>query len=89
MKYTTGTGQKLIVHDEADCSGKCPIHAPSIDWPTNWRDEWGFMEVICPCGVGYPSPDDKSKEAVEHAFGCCGNAECLAKWNKAKGEKNA
>lgn len=83
--FTTGTGQKLRVHTKADCRtpDKCPIHAPSIDWKTHFREDWGFMEVICPCGVGFPSPDDKSKNAMTHAFGCCGNDDCLKIWDEA------
>lgn len=83
-KYTTGMGQKLTVHNKEDCKGSCPIHNPSIDWPTNWRDDWGFMEAICPHGVGYPHPDDQSEEALNHAFGTCGSVKCLNNWRNAK-----
>jgi len=81
MKYTTGTGQKMTVHDKGDCKGKyCSIHNPSMDWPTNWRPDWGFMEYICPCGVGYPAPEQTYKHL---GFGTCGNAECLEKYEEA------
>ena len=75
-EYTTGTGQKILVHDRADCSGYCPIHWPSDhhmrDWPTNWRSDWGaFMERICPHGIGHPDPDDKNADPVHGCDGCC------------------
>ena len=82
MKYTTGAGQKLEVHDKADCrGGYCTIHNPSMDWPTLWRDDWRFMEYTCPCGVGYPAPEDDVSEG--HAFGTCGNPECWAEYKEA------
>jgi hypothetical protein len=49
------------VHDREDCSGACPIHAPSDhhmrEWPLHWRDDRRLMERICPHGVGHPDPD--------------------------------
>ncbi len=64
-KYTTGTEQKIYVHDKVDCEargGHCVIHSPSDhhmkDWPTNWREDRKLMERICKCGVGHPDPDD-------------------------------
>ena len=62
-KYTTGTGQHVLVHDEKDCEGhNCCIHNPSDhhmkNWPTHWRDDRGLMERICPHGIGHPDPDD-------------------------------
>jgi hypothetical protein len=62
-KYTTGTGQNILVHDRSDCKNQyCCIHNPSNhkmkDWPTHWRDDRGIMERICKCGVGHPDPDD-------------------------------
>ena len=62
-KYTTGTGQNIIVHDEADCKGRyCCIHNPSDhimkDFPTHYRSDRGLMERICKHGVGHPDPDD-------------------------------
>lgn len=82
MKYTTGVGQKMNVHDKGDCKGGyCTIHNPSMDWPTCWREEWEFMEYICPCGVGYPAPEDEGGNG--HAFGTCGKGECWAKYKEA------
>lgn len=62
-RYTTGTGQKLLVHSRADCKGEhCVIHNPSNhkmrDWPTHWRWDRYLMERICPHGIGHPDPDD-------------------------------
>ncbi len=62
-KYTTGTGQKIKVHDRSACAGEfCPIHNPSNhhmkNWPTHWRDDRRIMERICEHGIGHPDPDD-------------------------------
>lgn len=62
-KYTTGTGQEMLVHDKADCKGRnCSIHNPSDhplkDCPTHWRSDRALMERICEHGVGHPDPDD-------------------------------
>lgn len=61
--YTTGTGQKLLVHTLADCTGEnCVIHNPSDHpmkgFPTHWRSDRALMERICPHGIGHPDPDD-------------------------------
>jgi len=82
-KYTTGAGQHLVVHKKGNCRGEyCPIHNPSMDWPTLWRSDWGgFMEYICPCGVGYPAPEDES--AAGHVFGTCGNTTCMEEYQAA------
>jgi hypothetical protein len=87
-KYTTGTGQKILVHNKDDCFGdNCCIHNPSDhimkDWPTHWRQDRMMMERICKCGVGHPDPDDLAfKKAMAEKFerktydsgvhGCCG-----------------
>ncbi len=86
--YETGTGQLLQVHAREDCSGRCPIHAPSNHSlrtvPTHWRDDRGLMERICEHGIGHPDPDDlyfrvTHGEGVEGAGvhgcdGCCREA---------------
>ncbi len=61
--WTSGTGQKLLVHAKETCSGEfCCIHNPSqhhmSDWPLHYRNDRGIMERICKCGVGHPDPDD-------------------------------
>ena len=75
-KWTSGTGQKIMVHDREICEGQiCPIHNPSDhhmrDWPTNWRYDRGMMERICPCGVGHPDPDDRAEDTIHGCCGCC------------------
>jgi hypothetical protein len=82
-EYTTGAGQKILVHSSDECrGGYCTIHNPSMTWPTEWRSGWGgFMEYTCKCGVGYPAPEDKGAEG--HVFGCCGNPECLREYREA------
>ena len=81
MRYTTGAGQKLVVHKKDVCNGYCTVHNPSMGWPTLWRDDWGFMEYTCPCGVGFVAPEDEGGSG--HAFGVCGNPECMREYKDA------
>lgn len=76
--YTTGTGQRITVHDGSSCyGGACPIHYPSQhhmrDWPTHWRGDRHIMERICPHGIGHPDPDCMYAMAdnVHGCDGCC------------------
>ena len=73
-QYVTGTGQKMWVHAEEDCVGRCCIHNPSdhhmVDWPTNWRDDRKMMERICEHGVGHPDPDDLAFSGRDGVHGC-------------------
>jgi hypothetical protein len=83
--YTTGTGQKIKVHDKDKCKGEfCCIHNPSDhimkDWPTHWRDDRFLMERICECGIGHPDPDDLAfkkrngypdSDGIHGCDGCC------------------
>lgn len=67
--YTTGTGQKLLVHTKENCKGvNCVIHNPSAhcmrEFPTHWRSDRCLMERICPHGIGHPDPDDLSYKAL-------------------------
>lgn len=81
-RWTSGTGQELMVHNENTCRGQfCPIHKPSDhhmkDWPLHFRDDRGIMERICKCGVGHPDPDDlafrlKKGSTDTGIHGCCG-----------------
>lgn len=66
--YTTGTGQRLLVHRERDCAPPCPIHSPS-DHPlaearTHWRGDRVLMERVCPHGIGHPDPDDLARKSA-------------------------
>lgn len=71
--YTSGTGQRLRVHDADVCAGPCAIHAPSAHhmrtWPTTWRPDRYMMERLCKHGVGHPDPDEP---VLDRAHGCCG-----------------
>lgn len=81
--YTTGSGQVLKVHDRAVCQAlkrglnTCVIHARAdthmLGWPTHWRSDWGgFMEVICPHGIGHPAPEETRPGGFGHGCdGCC------------------
>jgi hypothetical protein len=58
-------GQRITAHGADLCEGDfCCIHNPSDhhmkDWPQFWRSDAGFMERICPHGIGHPDPDDKT-----------------------------
>lgn len=88
----TGNAHQMLVnvHDREDCTGACPIHAPSDhhmrDWPLHWREDRGLMERICPHGVGHPDPDHLTHtaevrgeeaawgESVHGCDGCCKEA---------------
>ena len=81
--FTDDFGSKLRgVHEADSCRSEfCTIHNPSMPWNRHWRDDLGFMEYICPCGVGYPAPEDM--KGVGHAFGTCGNEDCLSQYRQA------
>jgi hypothetical protein len=65
------------VHSMSDCAGEfCTIHKPSkhsmLGFPQLWRTDAGFMERVCPHGVGHPDPDDVYSQGRAHACdGCC------------------
>jgi hypothetical protein len=78
-EYTTGTGIRLHIHDQAGCRGLfCVVHRPQPgpwrDWPTHWRDDVKMMERICPHGVGHPCAEnygrDHSARLVHGCDGC-------------------
>lgn len=63
--FITGTGQTIVnVHAESeDCrTYGCVIHNPTdgpmSSFPTHYRSDRGFMERICPHGVGHIDFDD-------------------------------
>lgn len=75
-KFTTDTGQHILVHDKSDCEGyHCCVHNPSDhhmkDWPLHWREDKEMMERICEHGVGHPDPDDISLDRIHGCDGCC------------------
>jgi hypothetical protein len=70
------------VHTKEECKGEyCTIHNMSDhhmrSWPQQWRGDRGFMERICPHGVGHPDPDEYLLTvkpflgAVHGCDGCC------------------
>lgn len=78
----------LRTHGPDQCVGEfCSIHNPSDHhmrtFPQLWRGDRGFMQRICPHGVGHPDPDDldfiAAKYGVHAAYdegvhgcdGCC------------------
>lgn len=76
-------GGTVIAHKKSVCRGdlrlkhpkRCPLHRRSNHhmraWPQNWRDDRGFMERICPHGIGHPDPDDSGADPVHGCDGCC------------------
>lgn len=80
----------LRTHEPKDCEGQklCDIHdrrgeGPEAKWPLNWRGDRGIMEVICPHGIGHPSPAQaqhmkrigKEYENIHGCDGCCAGFE--------------
>lgn len=76
--------QPLVnVHTPDKCEGRgCVLHHPSDhhmrEWRTLWRGDRGFMERICPHGIGHPDPDDLAYHksigqdvGVHGCDGCC------------------
>ena len=42
-------------------------------FPQNWRPDWGgFIERICPHGVGHPDPDQPEVDIYVYGHGCDG-----------------
>lgn len=70
-------------HIPEDCNGRlCDIHnrrgeGAHTKWPLNYRADRGMMEVICPCGIGHPSPaqvlywEEIGASESEQVHGCC------------------
>lgn len=86
--YFDGTGQLVWVHSAKSCDGaRCVVHCPSDhgmrDYPTHFRADRGFMERVCPHGVGHPDPDSMDfvmrtrgvaemiQESTHGCDGCC------------------
>lgn len=74
-------------HKPDQCWGRlCDIHnrrgeEPWASWPLNWREDEGYMEVICPHGTGHPTPAQVGywlshmQEPPGHGCdGCCAGA---------------
>jgi hypothetical protein len=70
-------------HKPDQCLGEyCTIHNMSDhsmrDYPQIWRDDRGFMERVCPHGIGHPDPDEGrlyGKWDWQHGCdGCCEGA---------------
>ena len=64
------------VHNPNQCARDyCTIHNPSnhsmIGFPQRWRQDRGFMERICPHGIGHPDPDDIALDRTHGCDGCC------------------
>lgn len=71
---TVNAGVVLGVHDPADCQGRpCALHNSSehhmANWPQRYRFDKGFMERVCPHGIGHTDPDDVAYFAGINAAG--------------------
>lgn len=71
-------GMTLRAHPADKCAGEyCTIHNRSNhsmrSFPQLWRTNWGgFMERICPHGIGHPDPDELNVETHVRGHGCDG-----------------
>lgn len=70
---------RLRTHSEGACTGRlCDVHnrrgtGVQATWPLNWREDRGIMEVLCPCGIGHPTPAQRIyTDEAEMFHGCCG-----------------
>lgn len=66
----------INTHDPSKCEGRaCTLHNRSDhsmrSFPQHFRSDLGFMERICPHGVGHPDPDDKNARVIHGCDGCC------------------
>lgn len=74
------TDVHIMAHPVGQCVGKyCTIHNRSDhsmrSFPQSWRGDQGFMERVCPHGVGHPDPDEITYEWLIHGCdGCCAGA---------------
>lgn len=71
-------GVALLAHPPGTCYGEyCTLHNRSDhsmrSFPQLWRTDWGgFMERICPHGIGHPDPDELNVETYVLGHGCDG-----------------
>jgi len=74
------TDSWLSCHHPSQCKGQyCTMHNRSDHkmrcWPQHWRGDVGYMERICPHGIGHPDPDcyyrAQHGEWVHGCDGCC------------------
>ena len=76
LRKTWGTWVRC--HDPAECKGRlCDIHnrrgdGPQSEWPLNWRQDRGILEVLCPHGVGHPTPAQVESDPDTATHGCDG-----------------
>ena len=66
----------INVHSLSACAGRpCTIHNRSNpamrSFPQSFRSDAGFIERICPHGIGHPDPDDPFAPSVHGCDGCC------------------
>ena len=83
---------RLTTHAPEECKGRlCDIHnrrSPAEGkYPLNWREDRGFMEFICDCGIGHPTaaqvqywtavldPEEALAQGVHGCCGCCAGVE--------------
>lgn len=74
-------GRTLRVHPPEKCVGEpCCVHSPTnhhmVTWEQLYRGDRGFMERICPHGIGHPDPDDLRVRTEPEAYGVHGCDGC-------------
>lgn len=80
-RYELEGGQIIYnVHPQDRCAGRpCPVHNRTGHhmraFPQHFRADRGFMERICPHGVGHPDPDELPPilylAGIHGCDGCC------------------
>lgn len=78
-KDSYGQVLKNIHSPDACAREHCTIHNPSkhsmSELPQVWRSDRGYMERICPHGIGHPDPDEILPHLIHGCDGCCAPAE--------------
>lgn len=74
LEHTTNFFRYMHAADK--CAGEfCTIHNRSDhsmrSFPQQWRGDAGFMERICPHGIGHPDPDEIEVRLAHGCDGCC------------------
>ena len=107
--WTRGVGPDArfvlhYIHEVSECGGTgtgarlCDVHdkrgeSPWSEWPLNWRDDRGIMEMIDPkTGIGHPTPaqveywayargfEQAGHEAIHGCDGGCAGAYDQVRW---------
>ena len=67
----------INVHSLSECARRsrrdssCRSDHAMRSFPQSFRSDAGFIERICPHGIGHPDPDDPFAPSVHGCDGCC------------------